>query len=58
MSKSKITALDDLTRVQLSNSFFMRDFLFSETAAALGLANIPTDKELAIKAGKGLCQNV
>jgi hypothetical protein len=36
----------------------MRDFLFSETAAILGLSNIPTDRELAIKAGKGLCENV
>jgi hypothetical protein len=36
----------------------MRDFLFSETAATLGLSNLPRDKDLAIKAGKGLCENV
>ena len=58
MSKSKIASLDEFARTRLSNSFFMRDFLFSETAATLGLLNIPTDKELAISAGKGLCENV
>jgi hypothetical protein len=52
MSKSKIASLDEFARTRLSNSFFMRDFLFSETAATLGLQNLPTDKELAIKAGK------
>lgn len=58
MSKSKIATLDEFARTRLSNSFFMRDFLFSETAATLGLLNLPSDKALAIKAGKGLCENV
>jgi hypothetical protein len=58
LSKSKITALDTFARIKLSKSFFMRDFLFSETAAALGLSNLPKDKDLAVKAGKGLCENV
>jgi hypothetical protein len=58
MSKSKITKLDDLARTRLSKTFFMRDFLYSETAATLGLINIPSDLELAIKAGERLCQNV
>jgi hypothetical protein len=58
LSKSRITSLDTFARVRLSKSFFMRDFLFSETAAALGLSNLPKDKDLAVKAGKGLCENV
>lgn len=58
MSKSKIASLDEFARTRLSNSFFMRDFLFSETAATLGLLNLPSDKALATKAGKGLCENV
>lgn len=58
MSQAKISSLDDFARIRLSKTFFMRDFLFSETAAILGMSNIPTDKDLAIKAGKGLCQNV
>lgn len=58
MSKSKINTLDEFSRTRLSKSFFMRDFLFSETASVMGLDNNPTDKELTIKAGQSLCQNV
>lgn len=58
MSKSQIATLDNFARTRLSDSFFMRDFLFSETAATLGLSNVPTNKALALHAGKGLCQNV
>jgi hypothetical protein len=36
----------------------MRDFLYSEIAAIEGMANLPDDPELAIEAGKGLCQNL
>lgn len=58
MSEARISKLDDFARTRLSKTFFMRDFLFSETAAILGINNIPNNKELAIKAGEGLCQNV
>jgi hypothetical protein len=43
---------------RLSQSFFMRDFLFSEIAAIEGLSNLPDDPELAIAAGRGLCENL
>lgn len=33
--------LEDLGRTQLSNSFFLRDFLHSEIAATYSLPNIP-----------------
>jgi hypothetical protein len=36
----------------------MRDFLYSEIAAIEGMANLPDDPEVAIEAGKGLCQNL
>ncbi|WP_213947451.1 hypothetical protein [Luteibacter sp. dw_328] len=36
----------------------MRDFLYSEIAAIEGMVNLPDDPELAIEAGKGLCQNL
>ncbi len=52
MSKSQIESLNDFARVRLSKHFFMRDFLFSETASVLGLNNLPNNKELAIEAGK------
>jgi len=53
-----VTALDDLGRVRLSLSFFMREFLYSEVAALHGIPNIPDDPDLAIAAGRGLCENL
>ncbi|WP_137152950.1 hypothetical protein [Devosia sp. FKR38] len=53
-----VKALETLGRVRLSDSFFMRDFLFSEIAAIAGLPNIPEDPDLAIAAGSALCQNL
>ncbi|MBC3766386.1 peptidase M15 [Neptunicella marina] len=58
MSKSKITTLDNLARRRLSKHFFLRDFLFSETAAVHGINNIPDDIELAVEAGTQLCEKV
>lgn len=58
MSKATIDKLDTLSRTRLSKHFFMRDFLYSETAVAQGLANVPDDEELAIQAGKQLCEQV
>ena len=49
-------SLEDLGRVQLSKNFFMRDFLYSETAAWHGLRNIPDHPERAIHAGSQLCE--
>ena len=53
-----VKALEDLGRVRLSKSFFLRDFLFSDIAAINGLANVPDDPELAIAAGTRLCENL
>ncbi len=53
-----VTALDDLGRVRLSQSFFMREFLYSEVANLHGMPNIPDDPELAIMVGKRLCQDI
>lgn len=41
--------------MRLSKSFFMRDFLFSDIAAIHGMANIPSDPDLATAAGTRLC---
>lgn len=51
-------ALEELGRTRLSASFFMRDFLYSEIASFHGIANIPDDPELAIRAGTALCENL
>jgi hypothetical protein len=46
--------LENLGRVRLSKSFFMRDFLHSEIASFYGMSNIPDDPDLAIWAGQQL----
>ena len=55
---STAAKLDELGRVQLSKSFFLRDFLYSEIAAIHGLSNIPDDPDLAIAAGTRLCEDL
>ncbi len=51
-------ALEDLGREQLSKSFYMRDFLYSEIANFYGIPNLPDDRELAIEVGKRLCEEL
>jgi hypothetical protein len=53
-----VRTAEEFSRTRLSHSFFMRDFLFSEIAAIEGMSNLPDDPELAIAAGRGLCQNL
>lgn len=53
-----VSALSDFGRIQLSRSFFMRDFLFSDIATIHGLRNIPDDPDLAIAAGRALCEHL
>src|SRR5436190_16133430 len=55
--KSVRTA-EALGRVRLSPSFFMRDFLYSEIAAIMGMRNLPNDPDLAIAAGRNLCEHL
>ena len=49
-------ALEELGRVRLSENFFMRDFLYSEIANFYRIQNIPDDPDLAIMAGRKLCE--
>lgn len=53
-----VAKLEDLGRVRLSDSFFMRDFLYSEIANLHGMPNIPEDPDLAIAAGTRLCEDL
>ena len=53
-----VEALEELGRIQLSKSFFMREFLYSEISQVKCIPNIPDDPDLAILAGKNLCENV
>jgi hypothetical protein len=59
MSKiTSVATLEDFGRVQLSKSFYMRDFLYSEVASFHGIPNIPDDPDLAIAVGKRLCDDL
>ncbi|OUY05702.1 hypothetical protein [Acinetobacter populi] len=57
----KITSIDkleDLGRIQLSQSFFMRDFLYSEIANWYGIQNFPDFPDIAVQNGKQLCEKL
>ena len=57
-SPQSVKALEQLGRVRLSDSFFMRDFLYSEISQIERIPNIPEYPDIAIEAGRGLCQQV
>jgi hypothetical protein len=57
-SPKTVRAAEELGRVRLSPSFFMRDFLYSEISNVHGIANLPEDPELAIAAGRRLCEEL
>ncbi len=53
-----VRSAETLGRVRLSRSFFMRDFLYSEIANVHGFSNLPDDPDLAIEAGRHLCEEL
>lgn len=55
---TSVAALEELGRVRLSKSFYLRDFLYSEIANHYGMPNIPDDPDLAIAAGSRLCEEL
>jgi len=55
---NSMKGLEDLGRARLSKSFFLRDFLHSEIADFYRIPNIPDDPDLAIEAGKHLCEEL
>lgn len=50
-----VDALEELGKERLSRSFYMREFLYSETANFHGLQNIPDNPDLALEVGRQLC---
>ena len=54
-SEISFEGLDRLGRIRLSEHFFLREFLYSETAIKHGLINVPDDVSLAVEAGTALC---
>lgn len=57
-SPQSVDALENLGRVRLSRSFFMRDFLYSEIANHYGVRNVPENPDLAIQNGRRLCEEL
>ena len=57
-SPKTMKALEELGRVRLSDSFFMRDMLYSEILNHYGLPNIPEYPDIAIQTGRALCENL
>lgn len=51
-------SLEAIGRVPLSRHFCMRQFLYSEIAAAYNIPNIPDDVELALRTGTRLCEDI
>lgn len=53
-----VATLEEFGRQKLSDTFFMRDFLYSEISQIEGAPNVPDDPDLTVKAGTKLCQLV
>jgi hypothetical protein len=53
-----VRSAEEFGRVRLSRSFFMSDVLYSEIASIYGMTNLPDDPELAIAAGRELCEHL
>ena len=53
-----VDSLETLGRIRLSANFFFRDFLYSEIANLNGIPNIPHDPDLAVEAGRRLCEQL
>ncbi len=50
--------LERIGRIPLSRHFSLRQFLYSEIAAAHNIPNVPDDIELAVVTGTRLCQDI
>ncbi len=57
-SPQTVRSAEAFGRTRLSRTFFMRDFLYSEIAAMQGMRNLPANPDLAIEAGRNLCEHL
>lgn len=55
---TSVRALEELGRVRLSRHFFMRDFLHSEISQIASIPNVPDHPDVAIEAGRQLCEQL
>ncbi|RVQ68952.1 hypothetical protein EKN06_01660 [Croceicoccus ponticola] len=57
-NRKRVRQLEEIGRIRLSENFFLRDFLHSEIAAVFGIGNEPDDVDLAVAAGRRLCNEL
>ncbi len=55
---ASMRSYEALGRIRLSRHFYMRDFLLSEIGIMHGIPNVPENPDLAIMAGRALCENL
>lgn len=55
---ASIAELTTLGRVRLSKNYFMRDMLYTEVGNFCGIPNYPDVPDLAIEAGRNLCEQI
>jgi hypothetical protein len=53
-----VRGAEKLGRIRLSKSFFLRDFLHSEIGDIHGISNLPVEPDLAVAAGRRLCEEL
>lgn len=58
MAGTSYAVLEKIGRIRLSDNFFLREFLYSETAIAQGIANVPENLDLAVEVGTALCREL
>ncbi|TPH13941.1 peptidase M15 [Litorilituus lipolyticus] len=58
MNKALFNELEKIGRIQLSEHFFMREFLYSEISIANNISNLPDNLAIAVEAGTQLCEQV
>src|SRR5260370_17129205 len=57
-TRKTVGGLEELGGGRVSRSFFMRDFLYSDISNLHGIPNLPADPDLAISAGRRLCEEL
>lgn len=55
---ASMKSLEAFGRIRLGRHFFMRDFLYSEIGNFHAVPNLPDNPDLAIKAGRKLCEEL
>jgi hypothetical protein len=53
-----VRGVESLGRTRLSKNFFLREFLYSEITNIHGIPHLPDNPDLAIAAGRELCEEL